>query len=94
MIKELFCFLLLYVGSYTIGQGFKWGFILVYFLFMSYLELIEKKGKKWQIWRFSKIFLISYILHIKILLTEGIISTKVIPLVQLRHKPFEYSRLF
>ena len=36
----------------------------------------------------------SHISHIKILLTEGIISTQVIITVQLRYKLLEYSRLF
>ena len=49
--------------------GFEVEIILVYFLFMFYLELIEKM---------KKISLISHISHMENLSTEGITLTKVI----------------
>ena len=62
---------------------------------MSYLELTEKRRKKLaNIEIFKNLFNILYISHTNILLTEGITSTKVITIVELRHKLLEYSRLF
>ena len=65
--------------------------ILVYFLFIFYLKLIEKKEKKIGKYRdfhkyFSHTFSHFHISHTKILLTERITSAKVITKVQLRQK--------
>ena len=80
--------------SYTIGQGLKWR--LFWYIFYSYFiwnELQKGKQKLANIEIFKNIFNISYFIF-KILLTEGITSTEIITIVQLRHKLLEYSGLF
>ena len=80
--------------SYTTGQGLKWR--LFWYIFNSHFiwnELQKGKQKLANIEIFKNIFNISYFIF-KILLTEGITSTEIITIVQLRHKLLEYSRLF